>query len=366
MSTGGGDMQRQLTDDELVELGLCSPDRLHTSRPAFIRLLVSRGASLDDIRTAAAGGQHYLSALASEYAFFPPGTFDVSDLATAAGVSVQEVVDFWRSLGLTDPRDGGARLTERDAELVRFMVNVRELVGEENVLDVARAFGTAIAQMAETSVTALRRGFEQPQRNHEGAELAIQESYGLFPQGVVPDLMKSIETVFLRGVVTSVYNEIVVNDGAAVQSDRTMVFVDLVDYTGLARRSSTQELSKLVAAFESAAIDEAVRWGGRVVKMLGDGAMLVFTKRRDGIAAARALVRHRELPACRAGVATGRVFTRTADYFGPTVNLASRLTAAVAWGEVAIDDSDAVEDAEKMPGVMLKGIDEPVVYYRSR
>jgi hypothetical protein len=292
MSTGA-----DMTDDELVALGLCDADKLHTSRPAFIRMLLERGATVDEVRAAAAGGQHYLSALASEFVFFPPGDKTIDDVAREADVTVEEVVDVFRSLGLTDPHHAGARLTDRDVELVKFIVNARLLVGEDNVLDIARAFGTAIAQISETSVTALRRGFEQPQRGKDGAELAIQEGYSAFPSVVVPDLMRSIETVFLRGVVTSLYSEIAVNDGAAVQSDRTLVFVDVVDFTGMARRTPTVELSALVAAFENAAVHEAVTHGGRVVKMLGDGAMLVFNHRADGIAAACAMVRdHKDVP----------------------------------------------------------------------
>jgi adenylate cyclase len=354
-----------VTDDELVALGLCDADKLHTSRPAFIRLLLARGATVEEVRAAAAGGQHYLSALASEFVFFPPGDLTVDEVARRADVSVSEVVEIFSSLGLTDPRLAGARLTERDVELVRFIVFARTLIGADNVLDIARAFGTAIAQMSETSVTALRRGFEQPQRGRDGAELAIQEGYDAFPTVVVPDLMRSIETVFLRGVVTSLYSEIAVNDGSAVQSDRTIVFVDVVDFTGLARRTATDELSQLVAAFEAAAVEEAVKHGGRVVKMLGDGAMLVFNHRADGIAAACALVRdHHDVPPCRAGVATGRVFTRTGDVFGPVVNLASRLSGAVAAAQVAVDDTQRVEGGERMPAVALKGIDEPVSYLR--
>jgi class 3 adenylate cyclase len=91
----------------------------------------------------------------------------------------------------------------------------------------------------------------------------------------------------------------------------------------------------------------------------------VFNHRADGIAAACALVRdHTDLVPCRAGVATGRVFTRTGDYFGPVVNLAARLSGAVDAGEVAVDDSQRVEGGVDMPPVVLKGIDEPVGYYR--
>jgi class 3 adenylate cyclase len=58
------------------------------------------------------------------------------------------------------------------------------------------------------------------------------------------------------------------------------------------------------------------------------------------------------------------VFTRTGDYFGPVVNLASRLAGAVDSGEVAIDDCERVDGGEPMEPVALKGIDEPVTPYR--
>ena len=42
-----------MTDDELVALGLCDADRLHTSRPAFVRMLLEQGATVDEVRAAA-------------------------------------------------------------------------------------------------------------------------------------------------------------------------------------------------------------------------------------------------------------------------------------------------------------------------
>lgn len=354
-----------MTDDELVALGLCDAEHLGTSRPAFIRMLLERGATVEDVRAAAAGGQHYLSALASEFVFFPPGELTVEEVAALADVSVDKVVDMFRALGLTDPRLAGSRLTERDVELIQYLGLCGAMVGEELMLDMARTYGTAVAQMAEAGVNALRQGFEAPQRGKPGSELAIQRGYESFPSTVVAGMTRSIETVYLRGVVTSLYSEIVVNDGSAVQSDRTIVFVDLVDFTGMARRTETNVLSKVLAGFEIACVDEAVRHNGRVVKMLGDGAMLAFNHRDDALAAACELVHHHPaMPPCRAGVATGRVFTRTADYFGPIVNLASRLAGVIEAGEIAVDDSEPVANGVRMAPLLLKGFDEPVTPYR--
>ena len=275
----------------------------------------------------------------------------------------------WRSLGLTDPRDAGKRLTDRDIDLVNFMVMARGLVGEDNVLDIARAFGTAIAQMAETSVTALRRGFERPQRGGDGSELAIQQAYGAFPDVVMPDLMRAIETVFLRGVVTAVYAEIADNDGTAVQSHRTIVFVDLVDFTALARTyADGRTVAASVCVRERGGRRGRPR-GGRVVKMLGDGAMLVFAHRADGIEAARALVRHATCRRAAPGSRAAAVFTRTADYFGPVVNLASRLSGRGRLGRSGHRrQRTGRRRAQQMPDRRAQGHDDrhAVAYYRSR
>ena len=357
-----------MTDDELVALGLCDEDKLDTTRPAFIRLLLERGASIADVRVALdGGGQHYLNALATEYLLKPPGTLTVDEVARAAGVSVGDVVDVWRTFGLADPRAAGPRLTERDVELVKYVNFVRELIGDDNLRDISRAFGTATAQMGEAAVMAMVRGFEQPQRGQSGGELAIQEAYGAMFPVAVPGLVETIGTLFLHGCVAALYSEVVVSDEASMQTDRTIVFVDLVDFTGLSRRTPARELSRLLAEFEEAALTEAARCNGRIVKMLGDGAMLAFATRADAIAATGALVRDYEhIPACRAGIATGPVLARNGDYFGPVVNLASRLSGAVGAGEMAIDDSGPLDGSSGVESVTLKGIDEPVAYYRLR
>jgi adenylate cyclase len=70
----------------------------------------------------------------------------------------------------------------------------------------------------------------------------------------------------------------------------------------------------------------------RLVKLIGDAAMLVAPEpmplvvaTRDLVAAAAADDR---LPRLRAGVAAGQALNRSGDWYGHPVNLASRLTAA--------------------------------------
>jgi adenylate cyclase len=82
--------------------------------------------------------------------------------------------------------------------------------------------------------------------------------------------------------------------------------------------------------------------GGRVVKTIGDEVMFVSG---DVAAAARIARRLTDrslddalLPPARAGLARGSVVTREGDYFGPVVNLASRLVEIAKPGSVIASD----------------------------
>ncbi|MDX1624756.1 MAG: adenylate/guanylate cyclase domain-containing protein, partial [Gemmatimonadota bacterium] len=67
-----------------------------------------------------------------------------------------------------------------------------------------------------------------------------------------------------------------------------VLFADVVGYSDL---SSTDEASalRLIREFQEACEAEVSRYGGRVVKFLGDGAMAEFGSGRAAVAAAGAL-----------------------------------------------------------------------------
>jgi adenylate cyclase len=69
------------------------------------------------------------------------------------------------------------------------------------------------------------------------------------------------------------------------------------------------------------------------------------------------------LPDARAGVATGSVLSREGDYFGPVVNLASRLTELAYPGSVLVSSevADALEGdprfaLRRLPRRKVRGI----------
>jgi adenylate cyclase len=121
--------------------------------------------------------------------------------------------------------------------------------------------------------------------------------------------------------------------------------------------------------FEAAAWDLATGHGGRLVKLVGDEAMLVATTAAEAVEIALGLcgvvAADPVLDGARGAVAWGPVLQRSGDYFGPIVNLAARATKAAAEGAVVVtpevagqlDGRFAVAPEEHHH---LRGIDEAV------
>lgn len=95
--------------------------------------------------------------------------------------------------------------------------------------------------------------------------------------------------------------------------------------------------------------------------------MVVCEEVEDGLGIATALAsmyaQDDLLPDVRVGMAYGPVLAVQGDYFGPTVNLASRLVSIARPGDVIIDDSarralgnDSPAQSSKLRPRRLKGI----------
>jgi adenylate cyclase len=153
-----------------------------------------------------------------------------------------------------------------------------------------------------------------------------------------------------------------------------VAFVDISGYTRLTEQHGDEAAVRASSVLQERAEAIAVSGDGRLVKLLGDGAMLLF---RDPAGAASAVVdvvrrltEEEGLPA-HAGIDAGPVIQRDMDVFGHTVNVASRLADRAAPGEVLASEAvkDLVDDGFRFDEVersTLKGIGEPITLYRVR
>jgi adenylate cyclase len=133
-----------------------------------------------------------------------------------------------------------------------------------------------------------------------------------------------------------------------------------------------------VDQFEGSAYDIVTSHGGRVVKLIGDEVMFVVLEPQEACEIALALVdRFAEGGAKvtpRGGLAVGEILTRGGDYYGPVVNLASRIAELAVPNEILVSEEVRAR-VERTPTPlkfdaagrrMLKGFDEPVELFALR
>ncbi len=115
-------------------------------------------------------------------------------------------------------------------------------------------------------------------------------------------------------------------------------FADLSGFTALTQMLAPAELSTMLTEFGDTVSDVVHADGGRVVKFLGDAVMWVSSNPERLARAAIDLVDHPRAREAglqvRAGLGYGPILAINGDYFGNAVNLAARLVAAAAPGQI--------------------------------
>jgi adenylate cyclase len=144
-----------------------------------------------------------------------------------------------------------------------------------------------------------------------------------------------------------------------------MCFLDITGYTRLTQERGDAAAAELAEELGGVVRQTSIHHGGRPVKWLGDGVMLHFPNPGSGVVAALdmvdAIVRA-GLPPAHVGLHAGPVIFQEGDYYGQTVNLASRIADYAQAGEVivsrsVVDAADGSRVAFRDVGtVELKGV----------
>jgi adenylate cyclase len=175
----------------------------------------------------------------------------------------------------------------------------------------------------------------------------------------------------------------------------TIMFSDIRGFTRLAEKMEPQQIVELLNEYFTEMTDLIFENGGTLDKYLGDGIMAVFgapiTKPDDALRSVRTAIEmqrtlaqlnrdweSRGQAALRAGIGvnTGAVTagnigsTKRMDYtvIGDPVNLASRLCANAAGGQILVSESTYAElkgslPAKRLDPIRVKGRDTPVEVY---
>jgi adenylate cyclase len=165
-----------------------------------------------------------------------------------------------------------------------------------------------------------------------------------------------------------------INDyGLAVSSDAaaTFLFADIAGFTALTEAHGDEHAVRLVEEFATVVQAELPRVDGEYVKTVGDALMLRVPDPAAavllGLWITRDAMSGHHAPAVRVGGNYGSAVERSGDYFGTTINVAARVSALAAGGEVLVTGQTAAL-APDLDGVLyesrgrqaLRNVAEPV------
>jgi adenylate cyclase len=151
----------------------------------------------------------------------------------------------------------------------------------------------------------------------------------------------------------------------------TFMFADIAGFTALTEAHGDQEAAALVRDFCRAVGAEVPATGGTQVKTIGDAVMLCIPDPEAAVQLALRITHELMLghgaPAVRVGMHYGEAVEQDGDYFGASVNLAARVSAEAAAGEVLLTAATAAL-APQLEGVLyeprgrreLRNVREPV------
>jgi class 3 adenylate cyclase len=382
----------------LVEIGVINPlpdgriDARDEAIASTVRAILDAGIDLEDLAWTLQSGRFGLRSLGLLFSEPRARTTErYADIAALLGDDAARLPAVYAALGLPEPEpDDHPRADE--AELIVAFVQLWCLVdptGRAHVR-VARQIGEATRRMAEGWLDVWDE-VARPDATTQGAPTVGSAARPLDPTD--PEQNPSIRMAALgRRLVSLVHErqiEAALNSRIIAAVERVLgesghlparpsrppavAFVDLSEFTTLTEQHGDEAAAGAANGLLELAEVETRRQGGRVVKQLGDGVLLRFpdaARALRGVAALVPSVAAAGLPAAHAGIAAGPVIVRDGDVFGRTVNLAARLSAAAAAGEILVEEGvvvalpKGVARFEPVGRRELHGFADPVAVWR--
>ncbi|GAA2859433.1 adenylate/guanylate cyclase domain-containing protein [Paenarthrobacter ilicis] len=277
------------------------------------------------------------------------------EVAAGAGVSILSARKVWRALGFPNFNDEDVAFTERDqAALSSILDLVRAgLLTEEAAISVTRSIGQMTDRMVVWQIEAL----VEDMVSEQGIPDAVARKQLVAQLPALVDSLEEILVYSYRRQLNAGVQRLAVRAEAGLQASeegregdeddsplplaRAVGFADLVSYTSLSRRMNEKTLAQLVQRFENKCAEIISVGGGRLVKTVGDEVLYIAETPAAGaeisLALAQAFTEDEILPQCRVSMVWGRILSRLGDIYGPTVNLAARLTTLAQPGTVLVD-----------------------------
>jgi adenylate cyclase len=339
----------------------------------IVARLRERGYTLEQIRAASDSGRLALGGV-EDVLSLPEGRHTLRQTARATGLAPEQIERIVGSLGLSTL--SVESLSDEDLEMLRYVAAVLEAgLPEDAFMQIARVYGQALAQIAETEVRLVHMYVHEPLMRSGVSDLQIAEQMDGIVRELVPFITPLMTWVHGRFLAHFVEQDVIGHmeadlDGHAAEAGRLRVAIAFADLAGYTRLTEEQGDERAVGAVERFVeeVERTLPLEARVLKTLGDEVMVVGP---DPVALTRWAVGFQArapagVPPPRIGIHHGEAIYRDGDYYGREVNQAARVVARAAGGEVlvtrAVVDLAAGQDglAFKLIGAVgLKGFSEP-------
>jgi adenylate cyclase len=346
------------------------------ARLVLLESLFQRGVPLEELKRAVAESR--LALLPLEHALSGEGPrYSAEEVAKRTGIEPELLTRVWRALGLPEAPEGEPVYTDEDIEAaVRAKAFLDAGLPEEGIIQVARVIGLTMAQLAAANRELIASSLRRP----GDTELDVALRYAAAARQFTPLLGPMLAHAHNLHLREQIGHDVVAMtelgaEGAAGTAEVCVCFADMVGFTRLGERLPVEEVG-LVAMRLAELANAVVEPPVRLVKLIGDAAMLVSSEPRELFTAALALVEAAEgegekFPPLRAGIAFGTALGRGGDWYGRPVNLASRVTGIARPDSVLVTEEarEAAADGFSYSFAgerRLKGIQGRVRLFRVR
>jgi adenylate cyclase len=373
----------------LVQIGVLNPGSLDRFLPGDIirveavQAFIDSGLRLDQIASAIEQGLftfEFLDALYSQRA--PSSGHTYEEFKRSIGRIALRLPAIYAAMGLPEPEAAAVLRTDEEEILTEFLAVWGESSDEEALTRAARLVGEP-ARMVSYGWVELY--YESTVGGHDRTDLHLADHIeaiartGPRTTALLPKMLLWLQQRHMQSAIDHANFEAIeqrlARQGLAPpRPDRpaAMAFADISGYTHMTLQSGDRLAVRFSERLREAALEVARQYRGKLVRLLGDGAMLHFRDPEDGVRGTTDLVRMFANAdfSLHAGVHAGPMIERDGDYFGQTVNLASRVSSTAGAGEIKV--TRAVVAATEGSGVryeaagpaVLKGLDEPIELFR--
>lgn len=337
-----------------------------------------RGHSLAEIHRATEEGRLAFGFLED---LFPtdPTRIPVRQAARETGIDEALVTRLVSGLGISP--GASDTVSEDELQLLRYVAAVLDtgfpLVA---LLQLVRVYGQAMARVADAEVRLFHLYVHEPLLRAGATGMEAAEHMQAISRRALPLVGPMLDQIHQRYLMHFVEQDVVGHmesdlDGTTVDLGRMRVaiaFADLAGYTRLTEEegevTAVDAVERFIEAVEVTLPEEA-----RVIKTIGDEAMIVSSDPAaltDWAVGFQAMQTERPLP--RIAVHCGVALYRDGDYYGRDVNIASRVAARSAGGEVLVtrpvveSRSASHLEFERIGEVRLKGFSESTEVFVAR